>query len=486
MLLATGVLATLLAACGTTENTEAADGRMPIDDTPPVVDVSPPEVDNSPVTIVAGESFSPEFVAFVDLAKVDDLAALAASLNGKVIDYSGLGLSAAGAGAPAIGFIAFEQLPLSSLSADIDGLVIEENQDRFFTSATLESTGVSRVWAEGTSRVWAEGVSRVWAEGVSRVWAEGESRVWAEGNAGVWRGKEFAWMPENTTNWNRINLREGHSEAKRLGRGITVAVIDTGFDLEHPALAGSFAEGGRDFVDNDWDPTEEGSDADGSYGHGTVVAGIVRQIAPRASILPIRALEADGSGDVLNVVQAVYYAIDEQVDIINLSLGGPVESPALSAAIRQADAEGIFVTISAGNDNKDTLNYPAQIAKDGLNMVISVTNVDVHGNKSYTSNYGTAAEIAAPGEMIFGPYPNLGSAAWTGTSMAAPVVAGAIALALGEPDLEVRRNRIAREMFSEASNIYRGGRNAEYNPGNSRLLGAGLLDIEDFLDEVVD
>lgn len=453
VVLATAGLAVLLAACGSADIPDAAGDTKPINN------------------IVEGQPLTPAFIGFVKLGENQTLEQAAAATGGRPVHDGRLNQlsTASTTSTTSIGFLAFDSQPLGSQMAGAEEfeIIIEENEDRFMTSANL-------VEAQGSSKVWAEGSSKVWAEGNSKVWAEGNSKVWAEG--------QFSWMPENTSTWRQIELRDGHDEARRLGNRVVVAIIDTGVDTTHPALSEALSPNGWNFVDNNGDVSEVGSLEDHSYGHGTVVAGIVRQIAPRATILPIRALDADGSGDVLNVVRAVYYAVQEDADIINLSLGSPVESPALSEAIRFADSEGVFVTISTGNDDKDSLNFPSAIANT-LDFVISVTSVDKNDRKSSFSNYGREAEIAAPGEQIYGPYPGLGLASWSGTSMAAPQVAGALALALGEPELEVRKSRLAREMFEESEDIYKGSMN-QYK--NGRLLGAGRLDIEEFLDEVVD
>lgn len=479
---ATVSIAILLTACGTGPDADAALETVPVD------------------TVVEGQPLTPAYVGMVKLGKNQTLEQAAVATGGRPVrDGKLTNLSiASSSGAGSIGFLAFDAIPLSSQLVGAEEFVItfEENPDRFMTSANrvgssdtvAEALGRSTVWAEGSSKVWAEGRSTVWAEGRSTVWAEGRSTVWAEGRSTVWAEGRFTWMPENTAAWNQIGLRDGHDEARNLGRDIVVAIIDTGVDVTHPALADAISPDGWNFVDNNDDPSEAGGNADASHGHGTVVADIVRQIAPRATILPIRALDADGSGDVINVVRAVYYAVEKGADIINMSLGGPEESPALSEAIRYANGEGVFVTISAGNDDtsdRETspLNFPARIAHD-LDFVISVTSVDNRDYKSSFSNYGTEAEIAAPGENIVGPYPDMGLASWSGTSMAAPQVAGTLALALGERDLDVRRSRLAREMFEESEDeIYKGSNN-RYR--NGQQLGAGRLDIEEFLDEVID
>ena len=109
--------------------------------------------------------------------------------------------------------------------------------------------------------------------------------------------------------------------APNLGEGVKVAVIDTGIDLDHPGFAGRLAPAGewRDYVDGDDFPMDEPGGA--GFGHGTAVAGIIVQVAPNATILPIRVLAPDGRGDVDDVVTAIDHAITVGAQVINLSLG---------------------------------------------------------------------------------------------------------------------------------------------------------------------
>lgn len=427
----------------------------------------------------------------------------------------GLGTASAAGTAP-VAFLALDDMPLGTASIsetgqapvvfEVNGVVFELNADRFVASGQLEALtdstvwadswsdsnrsvradGDSTVWADGDSTVWADGDSTVWADGDSTVWADGDSTVWADGDSTVWAdssGYYYSWMPPNSGLWHRVNLRGAHGEADNLGHEVVVAVLDTGVDMTHPLLAGALSAAGWNFVENNDDPDETGT-ASGSYGHGTIVAGIVRQIAPRATILPVRVLESDGSGDVLDVVQGVYYAVQQGADVINLSLGSREESPALTAALNYAMQNGVFVTSTAGNANLSGLNYPAALAHTDHRM-FSVTSVDLDDAKSVFSNFDYTADIAAPGEFVYGPYPGGGLAAWSGTSMAAPVVAGAIALALGEDELNRNSNnwssRFSRRLTRSTADIYHGGLNADYR----HQLGAGRLDAEAFLDRVL-
>lgn len=223
------------------------------------------------------------------------------------------------------------------------------------------------------------------------------------------------------------------ASAPNAGKSQVIAVIDTGVDLEHPALKGALTPASTwlDLVDGDTLPQDDGELGTGGVGHGTAVAGIATQVAPMVQIMPVRALGTDGSGDISAVVQAIVWAVDHGANIINLSLGSNEASEALQSAVRYADEKGVAVVAAAGNAGNNELTYPAAYARTsaGLLSVGSVSDSDV---KSGFSNYAASLEVLAPGERIATYAPNNKLALWTGTSMSAPVVAGLLALMQGE------------------------------------------------------
>lgn len=203
-----------------------------------------------------------------------------------------------------------------------------------------------------------------------------------------------------------------------------VAVIDTGVNANHPDLAGQI-QAGYDFVNRDADPTDD-------QGHGTHVAGIIVAkgdngigalgVAPQARVLSIKALSASGSGSTAGIVESINYAVQQGAKVINLSLGSPFKSLAMEYAIRDAIAAGCVVVAAAGNDGKNMQVYPA--AYPG---VLSVGSTAPNDARSSFSNFGTWVRMAAPGSSIYATYKN-SYATLSGTSMAAPHVAGAAAL----------------------------------------------------------
>ncbi|CAM4200973.1 S8 family serine peptidase [Deinococcus marmoris] len=269
----------------------------------------------------------------------------------------------------------------------------------------------------------------------SSVWAGGRT-AWSGGNGSAsWQkltGNLKA-ASENQVSWKQIDLAGAWSHARKLGEGIKVAVIDTGIDLKHPAFLGNLAPASewKDFVDGDSTPQEIKGTA---YGHGTGVAGVILQIAPKATVLPIRVLRPDGSGDVSTVVQAMDWAMKKGARVINLSLGSDTPSPALNDMLALAASRQIVVVASSGNSGNEKITYPAGNAGIFVpsDYLVSVGSVNARDVKSSFSTYGYSLNLTAPGERIYTAMPDNGAGYWSGTSFAAPMVTGALALALGE------------------------------------------------------
>lgn len=350
-------------------------------------------------------------------------------------------------------------------------------------STTLDPN--QKVFSTNGEEAWMSGRSRTWAGGTSRTWAGGRSRTWAGGTSELWSNGQYLWMPENTAIWQQIRLQQGHALAKNLGYGVKVAVIDTGVDLNHPALLEALAPASewKDFYSGDNVPQEEGTFAQDGYGHGTEVAGIIRQVAPRATILPIRVLGPDGSGDILDLTSAIQYAVAMGAKIINLSLGSDMAVSAVEAAINSATSKGVLVVASTGNTADTRVSYPASSSAADTSsgwLRLSVTSVSAYDRKSAFATYGRSVELAAPGENVYGPAPGELVAAWSGTSMAAPMASGALALALGQP-LKVPARNLADELRVRASDVYNNSLNEPYKD----MIGKGSLDLDEFLRNVI-
>lgn len=241
--------------------------------------------------------------------------------------------------------------------------------------------------------------------------------------------------PTNTT--SGINLRPAwENYVKR--REVIVAVIDTGIDPNHPFLKenlyipngqASAENYGMDFSKN----RQNALQPIDTHGHGTHVAGIVRSVHPEVKILALKYYNPQASGqDNLNsTIEALRYAVDQNVDIINYSGGGPEPSLEELRILKLAEKKGILVVAAAGNeesniDLKSNAYYPASY---GLSNIITVTAHDQNLQTLASSNYGkTSVDISAPGHRIKSALPNSRAGFLTGTSQATAFVSGVAAL----------------------------------------------------------
>lgn len=209
------------------------------------------------------------------------------------------------------------------------------------------------------------------------------------------------------------------------GVGVTVAVIDTGIEMTHPDLQGKVTKG-YDFV-NDKDSPEDDN------GHGTHVSGIV--IAARnnigtvgvshgTSVMPVKVLNSAGSGYISDVAKGIYWATDNGAQVINLSLGAPVDTDILRKAVNYATSKGVLMVAAAGNDYGAPCQYPAAYSN-----VICVVATDSSNRLASFSNVG--GELAAPGVSNYSTFLEGSYRYLSGTSMAAPHVAGSLAILRG-------------------------------------------------------
>jgi subtilisin family serine protease len=260
-----------------------------------------------------------------------------------------------------------------------------------------------------------------------------------------------------------IRLADAQNGFNISGTGI-VAVIDTGVDTTHPVLVGVLLPG-YDFTRNQAGASEwldvpglQSSMASSSgeeqpvivqqssaaildqssaaildggpysdFGHGTMTTGLVHLAAPTAKILPLKAFSASGTGYLSNIIAALYYGVQHNANVVNMSFDTPTSSPAFNAAVSYANQNGVVLVAAAGNGSTNAAVYPA--ALDGQVMGIASTS-DTDQLSSF-SNYGTPdVWIAAPGENIISTYPGGSFASESGTSFSSPLVAGTVDLLL--------------------------------------------------------
>jgi subtilisin family serine protease len=265
---------------------------------------------------------------------------------------------------------------------------------------------------------------------------------------------------EYATQWAPQAMRLTDAQRFSTGAGVRVAVLDTGADLTHPLLVGHLLPG-YDFVDGDTDPTEMGSVANGAFGHGTHVAGLVAMVAPAARIMPLRVLDPDGFGNAWVLAEALLYAIDpdgnpatdDGAHVINLSLGSLTRTRIIDTiaqiascapavpddpigdrsdpgydddALRCGSSNGAVILAAAGNDaSKSVKEYPAAEGAYGL---VAIAASASNRQLATFSNFGSWVSVAAPGDAITSAVPGGGYGTWSGTSMASPLAAGTAAL----------------------------------------------------------
>jgi subtilisin family serine protease len=239
-------------------------------------------------------------------------------------------------------------------------------------------------------------------------------------------------QPSEVLPWGVDRIDAEYAWAASTGLGVNVAVIDTGIDRDHPDLADNIA-GGVNYVGTArWKPVNPNKWDDGN-GHGTHVAGIIAAldndigvvgVAPEASLYAVRVLGNSGSGYVSDVVAGLEWAILNDMDICNMSLGTNTSVQSLREACDAAAAYGLLLVAAAGNDG-GAVDYPA-----AYSSVIAVAAVDNSDTRPSWSSYGPSVELAAPGVDVYSTWKGGGYKTIGGTSMAAPHVAGTLALNL--------------------------------------------------------
>ena len=238
----------------------------------------------------------------------------------------------------------------------------------------------------------------------------------------------------------KVNAEKAWQRAGNKGnKNILVAVIDTGVDYKHQNLSANMVQG-YDFKQKDNDPM----DITGSSnpGHGTHCAGIVGAtglvdggivgLAPNISMMPLRFLDENGSGDLNDGIKAIDYAIEKGAHVISASWGAAVSrdnAAPLVEAVKRADDKGIIFVAAAANDGKNNDKVSMYPANSGFPNTITVAASGPSDAKPSWSNYGRAnVHVSAPGEDIMSTLPGNKYGNLSGTSMATPVVSGLVAL----------------------------------------------------------
>jgi len=177
-----------------------------------------------------------------------------------------------------------------------------------------------------------------------------------------------------------------------------------------------------------------------AFGHGTMTAGAVHLVAPKASILPLKAFTSDGTGYLSNIVAALYYAVQHKANVVNMSFDLASSSPALTQAVAYANKAGVVLVAAAGNENTSNAVYPAALNS----YVVGIASTTDWDSRSSFSNYGSKdVWIAAPGENIITTFPGGTYASASGTSFSSPIAAGTVSLMLSVKAQAINQSQAA-------------------------------------------
>lgn len=270
----------------------------------------------------------------------------------------------------------------------------------------------------------------------------------------VWNG--YANQPAASI----IHVSQAHTNFSISGAGI-IADIDTGVDPNHPALQPVLLPG-YDFTRNQEGASElndftqpppsgnppsaiqvnqstaavldqstaavlDGNSQYAAFGHGTMVLGVIHLVSPTSRLLPVKSFHSDGTAYLSDILRGIYYAVQNNANVINMSFDMTTPSQELSEALAYANQLNVICVASAGNDGAQEIVYPASLQS----LVMGVASTNNLDQRSSFSNFGNAIVwVAAPGEQIITTYPFSTYSAASGTSFSSPMVSGSAGLLL--------------------------------------------------------
>lgn len=354
---------------------------------------------------------------------------------------------------------------------------------------------------------------------IDGVYAGSESSYYS---ASAWNG----YMQQPAVALIKLQPVRDPAIAETYGTGV-VAVIDTGVDPDHPLLQGALVPGydfliGQAGIASEWEALDpatrdqtrqdlesyadqsftgvvegngdtalmndstqtvvdqsftgvvESEPVPDAFGHGTMVAGLVRLVAPGAEIMPIRIFDGDGRASSADVLKAIYFAIDNGANVINMSFSMSDSTRELERAVAKAKSAGLVCVSSTGNQASQSLTYPA-----ALGYVLGVAATDGQDALSSFSNYGLAlAAVGAPGEALVSLYPGGLYAGGWGTSFSTALVSGSIALL---NDLLANGSLVAAR-FGDADRALEDSADPPDPSTPPGAIGYGRLDVDELWD----
>ena len=262
----------------------------------------------------------------------------------------------------------------------------------------------------------------------------------------------------NTLEWLGISV-----DNSAWGEGVRMAMLDTGIG-QHETLGSRVRQ--IDLISGDGPAID-------LHGHGTAVAalmigndGVSQGIIPAANLLSIRIADENGSSNSFLLAEGIVRAVDEGAQIINISMASYGDSPLVQDAVAYATEKQVLIVAAAGNEGFSNPAYPA-----AYDSVIAVGAIDAAGQHLTFSNTGDAIDVGAPGFEITAAWPGEEYTSFTGTSAAAPLVAGALGAALTETQSGVL-------LPQQALAILENNLNASGAPGDDPFYGGGTLDVD--------
>lgn len=256
------------------------------------------------------------------------------------------------------------------------------------------------------------------------------------------------------------------------GKGVKVAVMDSGVNFEHPDFVKSLM-GGYNAIDPAQPPMDD-------YGHGTLVSGVIAAqnnrigivgVAPDVELYSIKVLDKYGEGDISAIADGIDWCIKNKIQVVNMSFAIAEDKPLLNTVVQKAVQAGIIVVASASNTYGGAAGYPAS-----YDNVISVTAVDMGFKICRTAPRGKI-DFSAPGVGIISTSDDGGYEEFLGTSLAAPYITGIIALILQKPEnFGVPRDQACT--FSDVYSILKGLSKDLGKKGKDEVFGEGFVQLK--------
>lgn len=292
-------------------------------------------------------------------------------------------------------------------------------------------------------RLQADVKNVAWAEDDQNLGTPEETGLKAERSKGSSLGvvgDRFALVQKNVNILNQVGWSS--SLATSDGRTVRLAILDTGISRRQTALWAK-VDATFDAFGGNGDDAPMGADSNGNgikdegIGHGTMVAGIVDQVAPKVRLVVAKVADGDGRSSAWNIVEGLAFAANQGAEIANVSLGSAEAVAAFNDAAEWAESKGVLVVSAIGNTGTDRSWFPARSSK-----ALCVVGLNADDSKAAFSNWDSAADASAPAVGIVSQWWDGSLGVWSGTSFASPFVAGGLADCLRRTTKQAPRSLI--------------------------------------------